>query len=63
MYDREFSDVEIFQNSGKEISLFMCGHKNCLQVDYNNGRRILCSQNWIKYYLCCKCLWLVSKEI
>jgi hypothetical protein len=45
MNDGEFSDIEIFQYSGKEIPLFMTGHKNCLQEDYNNGRRILCSQN------------------
>jgi len=29
--DREFSDIEIFQHSGKGIPLFMTGHKNCLQ--------------------------------
>jgi len=51
MNDREFSDIEIFQHSGKGISLFMTDHKNCLQDDYNNGRRILCSQNWTKYML------------
>ena len=45
MNDREFSDVEIFQHSGKGIPLFMTGHKHCLQADYNNGRRIICSQN------------------
>jgi len=45
MNDREFSDIENFQHSGKGIPLFMTGHKNCLQADYNNGRRILCSQN------------------
>jgi hypothetical protein len=28
MNDREFSDNEIFQNSGKGIPLFMIGHKN-----------------------------------
>jgi hypothetical protein len=32
--DREFSDIEIFQHSGKGIPLFMNGHKNCLQADY-----------------------------
>jgi hypothetical protein len=31
MNDREFSDIEIFQHSGKGIPLFMFGHKNCLQ--------------------------------
>jgi hypothetical protein len=42
MNDREFSDIKIFQLSGKGIPLlFMTGHKNCLQADYNNGRRIL----------------------
>jgi hypothetical protein len=32
--DRKFSDIEIFQHSGKAIPLFMTGHKNCLQADY-----------------------------
>jgi hypothetical protein len=45
MNDREFSDIDIFQRSGKGTPLFMTGHKNCLQADYNNGWRILCSQN------------------
>jgi len=45
MNDREFSDIEIFQHSGKGILLFMTSRKNCLQADYNNERRILCSQN------------------
>jgi len=45
MNDREFSDIEIYQHSGKGIPLFMTGHKNCLKADYNNGRPILCSQN------------------
>jgi hypothetical protein len=31
MNDREFSDIETFQHSGKGIPLFMTGHKNCLQ--------------------------------
>jgi hypothetical protein len=31
MNDQEFSDIEIFQHSGKGIPLFMTGHKNCLQ--------------------------------
>jgi hypothetical protein len=44
MNDREFSDIEVFQHSGKGIPLFMIGHKNCLQADYN-GQRILRSQN------------------
>jgi hypothetical protein len=34
MNDREFSDIEIFQHSGKGIPLFMAGHNNCLQADY-----------------------------
>jgi hypothetical protein len=34
---REFSDIEIFQYSGKGIPLFMAGHKNCLQADYLLG--------------------------
>jgi hypothetical protein len=37
MNDREFSDIEIFQHSGKVIPLFMTGHKNFLQVDYLLG--------------------------
>jgi hypothetical protein len=37
MSDPEFSDIEIFQHSGKEIPLFMTGHKNCLQADYLLG--------------------------
>jgi hypothetical protein len=37
MNDREFSYIEIFQNSGKGIPLFMTGHKNCLQSDYLLG--------------------------
>jgi hypothetical protein len=48
MNERDFSDIDIFQHSGKGIPLFMTGHKNCLQADYNNGRRILCSKNWRK---------------
>jgi hypothetical protein len=46
MNDSEFSDIEIVQHSGKGTPLFMSGHKKFLQADYNNGRRILCSQNW-----------------
>jgi hypothetical protein len=37
MNDREFSDIEIFQHSGKGIPLFMIGHENCLQADYLLG--------------------------
>jgi hypothetical protein len=37
MNDREFSDIHIFQHSGKGIPLFMNGHKNCLQADYLLG--------------------------
>ena len=48
MNDREFSDIQIFQHSGKGIPLFMTCHKNYLEADYNNGRRILSSQNWTK---------------
>jgi hypothetical protein len=33
MGDREFSDIQIFQHSGKGIPLFMTGHKKCLQAD------------------------------
>jgi hypothetical protein len=35
--DREFSDIQIFQHSGKGMPLFMNGHKNCLQADYLLG--------------------------
>jgi hypothetical protein len=38
MNDLEFSDIEIFQHSGRGIPLFMTGHKNCLQADYLLGR-------------------------
>jgi hypothetical protein len=37
MNDLEFSDIEIFQHSGKGIPLFLAGHKNCLQADYLLG--------------------------
>jgi hypothetical protein len=37
MSDREFSDIQIFQHSGKGIPLLMTGHKNCLQADYLLG--------------------------
>jgi hypothetical protein len=37
MNDREFSDIEIFQHSGKGTPLFMTGHTNCLQADYLLG--------------------------
>jgi hypothetical protein len=37
MNDREFSDIEIFQHSGKGIPLFMTDHKNCLQFNYLLG--------------------------
>jgi hypothetical protein len=37
MNDQEFSDIEIFQHSGKGIPPFMTGHKNCLQPDYLLG--------------------------
>jgi hypothetical protein len=37
MNDREFSDIEIFQYSGKGMPLFMIDHKNCLQADYLLG--------------------------
>jgi hypothetical protein len=47
MNDREFSDMEIFQYSGKGISLFMIGHKNCLQADYllGPGPRLIKKKN------------------
>jgi hypothetical protein len=35
--DREFSDIQIFQHSGKGMPLFMTGHKNCVQADYLLG--------------------------
>jgi hypothetical protein len=37
MSDREFSDNQIFQHSGKGIPLFMADDKNCLQADYLLG--------------------------
>jgi hypothetical protein len=37
MSDREFSDIQIFQHSGKGIPLFMTDHKKCLQADYLLG--------------------------
>jgi hypothetical protein len=37
MNDREFSDIQIFQHSGKGIPLFMTGHKNCLQADWERA--------------------------
>jgi hypothetical protein len=37
MSDQEFSDIEIFQHSGKGIPLFITDHKNCLQPDYFLG--------------------------
>jgi hypothetical protein len=37
MGDREFSDIQIFQHSGKGIPLFIIGHKNYLQADYLLG--------------------------
>jgi hypothetical protein len=37
MNDGEFSDIQIFQHSGKGIPLFMTGHKNCLQAYYLLG--------------------------
>jgi hypothetical protein len=47
MSAREFSDIEIFQNSGKGIPLFMAGHKNCLQADYllGPGPRLIKKRN------------------
>jgi hypothetical protein len=40
---REFSNIEIFQHSGKGIPLFMTGHKNCPQADYllGSGPRLI----------------------
>jgi hypothetical protein len=35
--DWEFSDIQIFQHSGKGIPLFMTGHKNVQQSDYLFG--------------------------
>jgi len=37
MNDREFSDTHKLQHSGKGIPLFITGHKNYLQADYNNA--------------------------
>jgi hypothetical protein len=45
MNDREFSDIQIFQHSGKGIPLFMTGHINCLQADYLLGPAlVLCKK-------------------
>jgi hypothetical protein len=52
---RKFSDIEIFQHSGKGIPQFMTGHKNCLQVDYNNGWRIPMFSKLNEITLCCQC--------
>jgi hypothetical protein len=43
MSDWEFSDIQIFQHSGKGIPLIMPGHKNFLQADYllGPGRRLI----------------------
>jgi hypothetical protein len=43
MSDREFSDIQIFQHSGKGIPLFMAGYKNSLQADYllRTGPRLI----------------------
>jgi hypothetical protein len=43
MNDRGFSNIEIFQHSGKGIPLFMIGNKNCLQADYllGSGPRLI----------------------
>jgi hypothetical protein len=47
MSDREFSDIQIFQRSGKGIPLFMTGHKNCLEADYllGPGPRLIKKKN------------------
>jgi hypothetical protein len=37
MSDRKFSDIQIFQHSGKAIPLFVAGYKICLQDDYFLG--------------------------
>jgi hypothetical protein len=37
MNGREFSDIGIFQHSGKGRPLFMTDHKNYLQADYLLG--------------------------
>jgi hypothetical protein len=37
MNDGEFSDIEIFQHSGKGIPLFIIGRKHFLQADYLLG--------------------------
>jgi hypothetical protein len=37
MSDGEFSDIQIFQHSEKGTTLFMIGHKNCMQADYLLG--------------------------
>jgi hypothetical protein len=47
MSDQEFSDIQIFQHSGKTIPQFMTGHKNCLQADYllGPGPRLIKNKN------------------
>jgi hypothetical protein len=45
MNDWEFSDIKIFQHSGKGTPVFTTGHKDCLQANYKNWQHILCSQN------------------
>jgi hypothetical protein len=47
MNDREFSDIQIVQHSGRRIPLFMIGHKNCLQADYllGPGPRLIKKKN------------------
>jgi hypothetical protein len=47
MNDREISDIEIFQHSGKGIPLFMTAHKNFLQADYllGPGPRLIKKKN------------------
>jgi hypothetical protein len=37
MNDPEFSNIQIFQHSGKGIPLFMADRKNCLQSDFLLG--------------------------
>jgi hypothetical protein len=43
MSEGEFSEIQIFQHSGKGIPLFKTGHNNCLQADYllGPGRRLI----------------------
>jgi len=42
MNDREFSDIEIYQHSGKGIPLFITGHKIWKVNLFGPGPRLIC---------------------